>query len=186
MKIYLDVTNQEFYYAIFNKNQIIYRNFIPQIKKKVELIPKVFEDSLKEVKLKMGNIEGFYLNVGPGYFTGVRIGLVFFRTLALLLNKPIYTISSFEILKKQNPDKKHFYIDAQGKKAYFLDLDNLKNQLQESIQVIDFVGEFDKIDYFKFEKNFENYLNLFKKYDYSKVLEIEPLYIKKPQIGEKK
>ena len=63
-------------------------------------ITHFFEEALKVCKKK--NISAppafMALGIGPGRFTGVRVGLSFAKTVGFAYNIPIYTVSSLKIL----------------------------------------------------------------------------------------
>ncbi|TNK93051.1 tRNA (adenosine(37)-N6)-threonylcarbamoyltransferase complex dimerization subunit type 1 TsaB, partial [Mycoplasmopsis pullorum] len=86
---------------------------------KVHLIVSEFQKMIEKNQVPFEQILGLMTNLGPGYFTGVRSSLVFFRTLAMTWNVPIFTINSFEILVQQKPLQKQYYLDAQGSKLFY-------------------------------------------------------------------
>jgi len=51
---------------------------------------------LKTASMKISDIDVFAVSVGPGSFTGLRIGMATAKTFAQALNKPIIGISSLE------------------------------------------------------------------------------------------
>lgn len=53
---------------------------------------------LETAGLKLSEITHFAVNVGPGSFTGIRVGINLVRTLAYALDKPVATFSSLEVL----------------------------------------------------------------------------------------
>ena len=59
-------------------------------------ITQKFENILKTLESK--KISFVALGVGPGRFTGVRVGVSFAKTLAFAYNIPIYAVSSLKIL----------------------------------------------------------------------------------------
>ena len=61
-------------------------------KKFLEVFPKIFED----LKVDIKNIDAFAVNLGPGYSTGLRVGVASFKTYAQVLGKPLYTYTTFE------------------------------------------------------------------------------------------
>jgi tRNA threonylcarbamoyladenosine biosynthesis protein TsaB len=57
---------------------------------------------LNSVNLKATDMDGFAVSIGPGSFTGLRIGISTIKGLAFSLNKPVVGISSLEALAWQN------------------------------------------------------------------------------------
>ncbi len=53
---------------------------------------------LKEAKTSLHEIDGFAISLGPGSFTGIRIGVTVTRTLAQVLNRPVVGISTLDSL----------------------------------------------------------------------------------------
>jgi len=65
-------------------------------KKFLEMFPKIFE----ELKVDIRDIDLFAVNVGPGYSTGLRVGVAMMKTYAQVSGKPLYTYNSFECFTK--------------------------------------------------------------------------------------
>ncbi|MDG1287816.1 MAG: tRNA (adenosine(37)-N6)-threonylcarbamoyltransferase complex dimerization subunit type 1 TsaB [Rickettsiales bacterium] len=59
------------------------------------------EAVLVEDNLSFDDLDAYAVTIGPGSFTGVRIGLAFVRGLALAVKKPIHSISGLELLAYQ-------------------------------------------------------------------------------------
>jgi tRNA threonylcarbamoyladenosine biosynthesis protein TsaB len=59
---------------------------------------------------QMKDIDCFVCGLGPGSFTGVRLGLATIKGLALSLNKPVAGISSLDILAKNVKEENGFVI----------------------------------------------------------------------------
>jgi tRNA threonylcarbamoyladenosine biosynthesis protein TsaB len=64
------------------------------------LVPMA-ERVLKDAKINYKDIEAIVTTVGPGAFTGLRIGLSTARAMALALNIPIFGITTTQILAVQ-------------------------------------------------------------------------------------
>lgn len=62
-----------------------------------KLMPMV-EEVLKNIDLKVKDIDLFAVGLGPGSFTGLRIGLASIKSFAHLFNKPIIGVSTLESL----------------------------------------------------------------------------------------
>lgn len=69
-----------------------------------ELTPLI-QEALSEAGVTMGDVEQFVVDVGPGRFTGLRVGLATVRTLALATNKPVVAMTSLEILAGGEPQR---------------------------------------------------------------------------------
>lgn len=62
-----------------------------------ELTP-LLQAVLDEAGVAVAEIEQFVVDVGPGRFTGLRVGLATVRTLALATGRPVVALTSMEIL----------------------------------------------------------------------------------------
>jgi tRNA threonylcarbamoyladenosine biosynthesis protein TsaB len=56
------------------------------------------EDMLKNLDLKLRDIDLFAVSSGPGSFTGVRIGVAAVKGLAWALDKPVCGVSTLEAM----------------------------------------------------------------------------------------
>ncbi|BBA22235.1 hypothetical protein MBVR141_0319 [Mycoplasmopsis bovirhinis] len=187
MNLYLDTATSDFLIILFDNSwKIIDHILIENIAKKVDLLIENFNLLLQRNNLNTSKIKSFYLNLGPGFFTGIRISLIFLRTISLLQNQEIYTTSSFKILNFVNPKLNEMYLDAQGGKLFYLNKDQFnKTNYLNNIKIIDSENnQVNKINYYLFVDNFVNSKDIFT--EETNILNINPYYIKKPQIGSKK
>ena len=76
-------------------------------------------DLLTEFKVKPEDLSLILVNIGPGSFTGVRIGVVIAKTIAYTLNIPIKAINSIEMMYYSN-DKKYGIYASKEKNGYFV------------------------------------------------------------------
>ena len=85
-----------------------------------EVATMMLGDLLTQEKLK--NLTHIAVNVGPGSFTGIRVGLSVARTLAYALNIPILGLSSLQILafKNSSPGEKILVAIKAIQKFYYV------------------------------------------------------------------
>jgi tRNA threonylcarbamoyladenosine biosynthesis protein TsaB len=56
---------------------------------------------LRKAHLALGDLDGFAISLGPGSFTGVRIGVSTVKGLAYAVQKPVVGVSTLEVLASQ-------------------------------------------------------------------------------------
>lgn len=61
------------------------------------------EELLKKADIKPSDIDAIAVAIGPGSYTGVRIGVTIGKTLAWTLNIPIVSVSSLQVLAGNAP-----------------------------------------------------------------------------------
>lgn len=76
----------------------------PAKKHNSALLPAV-EKLLEESKAALSDIDIFGVVVGPGSFTGIRVGVAAINALAFALKKPVVSMTAHEIAKISFPDE---------------------------------------------------------------------------------
>ena len=82
----------------------------------------IIDTVMGKAGLKITQLDGFAVSIGPGSFTGLRIGISSIKGLAFSLNKPVVGVSSLEALAfqcRQNPYLICPLIDARKQEVYF-------------------------------------------------------------------
>lgn len=74
-----------------------YRQELTDRRHAEELTPMI-EGVLAEASVGLGAIDQLIVDIGPGRFTGLRVGLATVKTLALLLDRKVVPLTSLEIL----------------------------------------------------------------------------------------
>jgi len=75
---------------------------------------------------RLSDIEAFAVSIGPGSFTGLRIGLAFLKGLGIVYDRPVVPVSSLRVLAATHTSSEHktaesFVLpifDARGKEVY--------------------------------------------------------------------
>jgi len=84
------------------------------------LVPMI-DKLLKKVKLKVKDVDCFAISVGPGSFTGLRIGVTVVKGLAYALNKKIVAVPTLDVIAYNAVSYKGVVcpvLDARKNKAY--------------------------------------------------------------------
>lgn len=106
------------------------------------LLPQV-DEVLTKHKLKLHDFSYFVCVVGPGSFTGLRIGISTIKAFNRVLNKKLIAVNSFEPIVKEVKDgcilltctKKSFYFAiVEGGKIIEMGVDELENITQDKYQ----------------------------------------------------
>ncbi|MGD6818321.1 tRNA (adenosine(37)-N6)-threonylcarbamoyltransferase complex dimerization subunit type 1 TsaB [Metabacillus sp. 84] len=94
----IDTSNDTLGLALLTNGNVT-GEFITHLKKNhsVRAMPAV-EQLLKDCGIKPSDLDSIVAAVGPGSYTGVRIGVTIAKTLAWSLSIPLYTVSSLECL----------------------------------------------------------------------------------------
>jgi len=77
-----------------------------------ELLIPTIQRVICAIGLKIEDIDYFACGLGPGSFTGMRIGLATIKGLSLVRNKPVVGISTLDILAKNAPQSDRVIITA--------------------------------------------------------------------------
>ena len=116
-----------------------------------KLIIQLIDQSLKDAKIKINEVDAFAVSMGPGSYTGLRIGVSTIKGLCYSLEKPLISINTLEILSKSalnhiNNSNDFFIcpmIDARREEVYTMILDHnkkvIKNTWAEVLNVDSFL-----------------------------------------------
>lgn len=67
-------------------------------------LPTAITDFMKQNNVQMSDLTAVGVVVGPGSFTGIRMGIAYAKGLGLGLNIPVVGINLFELYLYENPD----------------------------------------------------------------------------------
>ena len=102
------------------------------LKHSITLMPEI-ENLVSEAELSLSDIDVFCAVVGPGSFTGIRIGVSTVKALAYANGKKVLAVTSFETLAYNKPNGKVLaVIDAKHGHYYACGFENSKVVLNPS------------------------------------------------------
>lgn len=92
-------------------------------------LPNAVEKFLTDNNVAWSEISAIGIVVGPGSFTGIRLGIAYAKGLGIGLNIPVVPINAFEIYLAETPDA--FVAIESGRGDFFVAAKNLEPQTME-------------------------------------------------------
>lgn len=197
MTLLLDTSSQYLTFALYENANLLIAKHEPMAMKLsdegLSLISKWFKDINRDIK----DIRDIILVVGPGSFTGVRIGVTIGKVLAYSLGINIKPISSLEAMSLEYDSNVLSLIDARRGYVYAGYYKDNKTVFEKYIKLDEVLSLIDKDTIFISNDNFDfsttKYKpNFMKIYEKSKSIqpissyEVEVNYLKLSEAEEKK
>ena len=107
--------------AIICENKILSLNDEHSPRKHAEILPELTKNVLDNIGLNVNELDGIALSIGPGSFTGLRIGLGFSKGIAYANSIPIIpvpTLLGLAFLLKKNKPKTGILL-SHSRKVFF-------------------------------------------------------------------
>jgi tRNA threonylcarbamoyladenosine biosynthesis protein TsaB len=82
-----------------------------------DVLPSLITELLARAGVELQSLDGFVTGLGPGSFTGLRIGLATLKGLAYALQKPLVGASSLAALALEGPEQVELFATAVVKKG---------------------------------------------------------------------
>jgi tRNA threonylcarbamoyl adenosine modification protein YeaZ len=180
MILFIDTTQKKCNFGLYKKDKFIKTFSIDTNNNLTDIAVEYLDKLLTSAKIKKTEIKKIYLTIGPGSFTGVRVGILIAKSFALITKTQIYTIDSLLLqLPKGNGIS---IIDARNKNYIAVYKNSkvvLKPELVTYEQTKEIIKKYKKEQVFNnYEKVdiFLNFLIHFKNFKLNK--NIDALYIK--------
>lgn len=138
----IDTTTKKASVALKDDNKIYFKQIDNDITHSEKLLP-LLDQVLNENNTNLKDIDLFAITLGPGSFTGVRIGIASIKAIAKVTNKKIFGTTSLELLAIDGIKKCTFtpkyvlsLMDARNQRAYY----NLYKYENSRLESLDFSG----------------------------------------------
>lgn len=117
----LDTSTDYLSLALMKEGKVIGRFHKKSSMRHSSLMMPALDRLLKKAGVKIGDIDCFCVSVGPGSFTGLRIGVTAIKGLAYALNKPIVAVPTLDVIAQNAKNFKGIVcpvLDARKNKVY--------------------------------------------------------------------
>ena len=110
-----------------------------EVEKQSVALPAQADAFVRECGAKWSDIHAIGVVVGPGSFTGIRLGIAYAKGLGLGLNVPVVGISAFDLYLTATPDafvaidsgRGDFFVAANGLEPQTMEIDELETKQME-------------------------------------------------------
>ena len=110
-----------------------------EVEKQSIALPLECEKFITECGASWRDISAIGVIVGPGSFTGIRLGIAYAKGIAMGLNVPVVGISAFDLYLAATPDafvaidsgRGDFFVAANGLEPQTMDIDTLEVKQME-------------------------------------------------------
>ena len=203
ISLFLDTCNHDIVIGLLKDNKLISSNIFSNDNNLSERLLPSIKRLLDENKINIKELNKIFISVGPGSFTGIRIGVTVAKTIAWSLKIDIIPISSLEIIASTNTDSNYIcsLVDARRGYVYgglydndlnpifndkYIKLDELLSIINTSYQNVEFISYeplFDRIK--KPNINIEKIVNKHINDESINPHSVNPIYLKKTEAEEK-
>jgi tRNA threonylcarbamoyl adenosine modification protein YeaZ len=203
ISLFLDTCNHNIVIGLLNDNKLISSNIFSNDNNLSEKLLPSIKQLLDKNKINIKELKKVFISVGPGSFTGIRIGVTVAKTIAWSLKIDIIPISSLEIIASTNTDSNYIcsLVDARRGYVYgglydndlnpvindkYVKLDELLSIINNSYPNVDFISYEPLFDIIKkpnidIEKIVNKHINDESINPHS----VNPIYLKKTEAEEK-
>ncbi|MBN8647495.1 MAG: tRNA (adenosine(37)-N6)-threonylcarbamoyltransferase complex dimerization subunit type 1 TsaB [Caulobacterales bacterium] len=102
----IDTSLDDCIVAIAQDGEILASSCQKTKSKQAEILPQMVKEICEKAKINPKQIDKIGVTIGPGSFTGVRVGLAFAKGLAIATDAQIIGISTLELLAQSSSNSK--------------------------------------------------------------------------------
>ncbi|MCX8093561.1 MAG: tRNA (adenosine(37)-N6)-threonylcarbamoyltransferase complex dimerization subunit type 1 TsaB [Candidatus Goldbacteria bacterium] len=126
IKLLVDTSGKEIGIGLFKDKKCLYEEYKIAEKTYNRIIMPLIDDAIKKGGINIKDINLFGVTLGPGSFTGIRVGVAVMKSLSQVLNKKFYGIPVPDILAEtvRANYEKVVLMDAGRQEFYFARYNN--------------------------------------------------------------
>lgn len=99
--LYIDTAGENALIGISKDNQLLALKHNNQANTHASFVQTAIEDVLKKTNISIIDIDAVAVTMGPGSYTGLRVGLSSAKGIAYAINKPLIGISTLKLLAQE-------------------------------------------------------------------------------------
>jgi len=154
ISLYIDTHSENIVLALYKEEKLLDKMEITEKKDHSTTCMPALKLLLERNSLTLGHLNDIVVVIGPGSFTGVRLGVTIAKTLAFTTKKPIRSLTSLELYLQEKesvdylaiPEKNGYFIGKiNHTKKGFLEYQYLSKKEYQQFEEKVRIG--DKIDY---------------------------------------
>ena len=96
----IDTSTDAVSVAINNSKQLLASAHVTSDRRHAELLAPMISSVCTQADVSMREVDVVAVDIGPGLFTGMRVGIASAKTIAQVLDVPIVGVSSLDILAR--------------------------------------------------------------------------------------
>ena len=102
--LFIDSSRKSLSVALASQSKLLFVSNVNSYSKHSNFLMKEIDKVLTQTKLTLYDVDNIVVLNGPGSFTGVRVGVTIAKTLAWVLSKNLYQLTTLEALKESTID----------------------------------------------------------------------------------
>ena len=139
----IDTANDSISVALLKNKDVLSHDFQIMDRGQGEALIPMIQSVLGKASFDIQNLNRVAVSVGPGSFTGVRIGLSAARGIGLALQIPVYGVTSFEVAAYQSVDSVLTVLDTKRGDFYTQLFKNGKEAEAPAIRILQQINDLD-------------------------------------------
>lgn len=97
-RLVIDTATHARYVGLFEGNKALYEVYESGHNNHSETLIPSIEKALHATSIQLGDLDGIIVGIGPGSYTGVRIGVTVAKMFGWTLSLPVFTVSSLALM----------------------------------------------------------------------------------------
>ena len=180
--LFIDTHAQNAVLALYKDNELYQIKTTDKVSQSEVIMPTLIL-LLEEAKLTVDDLSKIAVNIGPGSFTGVRLGVTIAKTMSYCKNIPIVTVTSLELGLPINSA----YLFEEEKNGFYVgEVKNNEITQYTYLKKEDFKDFCLKHEVTRLENgNYEALIHIINKKESKNPHEVNPLYVKLIEVEKK-